>query len=181
MLPSSSQLSKNVHKSPQASSSALLLNSTPWNFPTRFTHVFTTGAACPCAAVLFQVRALLHFCMCSPKQGPKVAEVQDFHKYIWVYSWLQAESHCLGRLWSKVWARFSLHTLAKDLLTSKPACCLVQDTEKRRGLGTRREGDKREIEIRSSSCSMYLLKNAYMTSVHSSWVVKKVQLLHEMS
>lgn len=127
------------------------------------------GAACRCAAALFQVRALLHFCMCSPKQGPKVAKVQDFHKYIWVYSWLQAESHCLGRLWSKVWAQFSLHTLAKDLLTSKPACRHMQDTQKRSGHETHREAEKREKKIRSSSCSVYLLKNVYMTSVHSSW------------
>lgn len=128
-----------------------------------------TWAACRCAAALFQVRALLHFCMYSPKQGPKVAEVQDFHKYIWVYSWLQAESHCLGRLReSKVWAQFSLHTLAKDLLASKPACRLMQATQRREGAwNTERRREKREKD-QEQQLSMYLLKNSYMASVHSS-------------
>lgn len=168
MLPSSSQLSKNAYKSPRASFSALLLNSTPQNFPTCFPHIYMTGEACRCAAALFQVRALLHFCTCSPKQGLKVPKLQDFHKYIWVCSWLQAESYCFGRLWSKVWAQFSLRILAKDLLTSKPACRLMQETQ-RKEAGMEHTEKERKERMRSgaAAASTYLLKNIYMTSVPS--------------
>lgn len=71
-------------------------------------------------------------------------------------------SHWLGSLWSKVWAQFSIHTLARDLLASEPACRLMQDTqrkeggmghtEKRRRHGTHREGEQTEKGV-PAACS----------------------------
>lgn len=120
----------------------MLLNSTPDKFPAHFISCAHKNDSLllvwfPCQSSGGTVAFLSLFC----HAGHQGAEVQECHTYILCYSWLQAEPHCLGRLWSKVWPQFSVHTRAKDLFkvsVSMPSH--TRNTEKRR-CGGERDGE----------------------------------------
>lgn len=100
---------------------------------------------CWCGSTSNQVRALLYFQAGFSTQHSKVLRWRRATNIL-CYSWLQAEPHCLGILWSKVWAQFSVHTLAKDLLRCKSACRHTPETW-RKGESEREGGDGKQTWI----------------------------------
>lgn len=122
-----------------------------------------TGAACcQCNVTVFQLGALLHFHLCSQKQHPKVAKVQDIHEYIWVCSWslpLVREPLVKG-----LGTIFCSHTCQRPFSIQASMSPHARHTEKRRRHGAHRRERKR---TGSAACI------CWRTCVHQLMLRKK--------
>lgn len=151
MLPSSSQLSKNAHKSPQASSSILLLNSTPQNYTNHFTvmeavQLFSNrGHCCFSTWVLNSSAPRWPWCRTS-------INISGF-----IHGCRQSLPLVRETLVKGLGTIFRSHTCQRPFSIQASMWPHARHTEKRRRHGTHREGEKSETGIRSRTCSMQLL------------------------
>lgn len=87
--------------------------------------------------------------------------------------------HCLGRLWSRVWAHFSVHMFDKDLLRCKSTCRLTPETQRKEEGVDEREGE-RKTHLNSGAVGAALcclLKQMHLTSLWHLSMQTKTKLV----
>lgn len=116
---------------------------------------------CNCFPIGGTVAFLLVFSKAAPLGGQGAG-------HPWIYLGLFMVAGRLGSLWSKVWAQSSAHTLAKDLLASKPACHLMQYTQKKKRKEELTEKREREQDQQHASTEEHVCTSSCFRKKKSS-------------